>query len=514
MIEVFLGLIPLIPAFGAFTIPVVYLASRNRLLVMSVGATSTFISLVISALLTISAFSSNEPLVFKAGGWAAPIGILYVADKFTSTLSLVTCFIGLLIFLYSVSYITDDNYPWYTALLLGAISGILGILLTGDLFNLFVMLEVTSVSSYGLVMYYRRRADSILSGLKYAFIGALGTTLYLLAMGLVYSVYGTLNMVDLSVRITTTAITPQVVQVFSVVMVLALWAFSIKSGVFPNHFWLPDAHPAAPTPISALLSGLVVNTGVVALYKLLYLATGSLISQPLPHPLGDIRSIISLMATCMGALSAIIGALLMYIQRDVKRLIAYSTIMNLGYLFMAVGCGTQRSVEAALLYTSIHSIAKATLFLSAGIFIRAAKSRDLQKLAGSWRASRAGAIALAVSILTLAGVPPLPGFMAKLMLFDALFEYWLPLAVLMIIASAIGLVSYMKLFYTILLAPPVSSTRSVDMKLAKLALIILVATILVAGVLFIAMPQELFTLLRKTSEQSIQIQLYREAVFS
>jgi multicomponent Na+:H+ antiporter subunit D len=381
--------------------------------------------------------------------------------------------------------------------------------LTGDLFNLFVMLEVTSVSAYGLVMYYRFRANSVVSGLKYAFIGALGTTLYLLAMGLVYSVFGTLNLVDFSLRIRE-ATSPISIQVFSIVMILALWAFSIKSGVFPNHFWLP----AAPTPISALLSGLVVNTGVVALYKFLYLATWSTPDRPLPPLLGEVKYIVSLMATVMGALSAIIGALLMYIQRDVKRLIAYSTIMNLGYLFMATGCGTKLGVEATLLYVSVHSVAKATLFLSVGVFIKAAKSRDLEKLAGSWRASRVAAIALALSTLTLAGAPPLPGFMAKLALYNALFEYNAPLAVLMVVSSAIGLVGYMKLFYTILLASPTSTLVRVDMKLAKLVLAILFTAILAAGVVFTVTPQLLFTVLSSVSEQALNSEVYIQSVIS
>ena len=515
MLEVLVGLIPLLLAFGAFTIPIIYLVSRRRLVVMGYGALISLISLVISILLVVDMmYSRDTPLVFKAGGWPAPIGIIYIIDRFTAVLSLVTCFIGFLIFLYSISYITDENYPWYTALLLGVLSGILGVILTGDLFNLFVMLEVVSVSAYGLVMYYRRRAISIVSGLKYAFIGALGTTLYLLAMGVVYSVFNTLNVVDFSLRIRE-VYSPITGFTFAIIMVLALWAFSIKSGVFPNHFWLPDAHPAAPTPISALLSGLVVNTGVVALYKFLYIATWSTPQSPLPHTLGEVKYVISLLATGMGALSAIIGALLMYIQRDIKRLIAYSTVMNLGYIFMATGCGTRSSIEAALFYISVHSIAKATLFLSVGVFIKAVKSRDLEKLAGSWRASTIGTAALAISTLTLAGVPPLPGFLAKLLLYEALFEYSIPLAILMIVASAIGLVSYMKIFYIIILAPSTTSIVHVNMKLAKLVLVVLAVILVTIGSLFTTTPQLLLTILSKTSTQvTDNIQLYIEFVKS
>ncbi|MEM4005404.1 MAG: proton-conducting transporter membrane subunit, partial [Desulfurococcaceae archaeon] len=202
MIDIIIGVIPFLPAFAGFTIPIVYLVSRKRLVVMGYATIILAITTVLSAIVAYEAFRVEHPIVFRAGGWPAPIGITYIVDRFCALIGLLTSFIILSILLYSISYITDEAYPWYVILVLGNSAGILGVAYTGDLFNLFVMLEVTGVSAYALVMYYRNRPVAIVSGLKYAFIGSLGTSLYLLAMGLTYSFYGTLNLVDFSYKVT------------------------------------------------------------------------------------------------------------------------------------------------------------------------------------------------------------------------------------------------------------------------------------------------------------------------
>ncbi|MEM1720447.1 MAG: proton-conducting transporter membrane subunit [Desulfurococcaceae archaeon] len=503
-----IGLLPFIPVFAAFLLPLIYMASKKRLVVMYYTVIAVTIVLVLSVLVAIEAYRANNPLVFMAGGWPAPIGIIYTVDRFTAALGVVSTVVIAAIALYSVSYIVDDGYPWYSILLLGVTSGILGVTYTGDMFNLFVMLEVTGISAYSLVMYYRHRALSIVAGLKYAFIGSLGTTLYLLAMGLVYSFYGTLNFVDFSLRL---VVQPDFMHAlaYGIIMVLALWAFSIKSGVFPNHFWLPDAHPAAPTPISALLSGLVVNVGVIGLYKFVYIASWN---TPV-DPLNSARRLVLLVTVVMGALSALFGALLMGIQRDVKRLIAYSTVMNLGFLFMGIGCGTSRGLQATLYYIAAHTLAKATLFLSVGVLIKATGTRELEKLSGLGLKYPIAGTALAVSTLALAGIPPLPGFLAKLLLYEALFEYNVILSMMMVIASAIGLLSYMKLFYTILLGVPVVKIVKIDMKAAYVSLVVLTLLVTAFGVAFLFSPQLLQDLFKRAADQvSVGIESYIEYV--
>jgi multicomponent Na+:H+ antiporter subunit D len=509
VIELIIGLVPFLPALAGFALPAIYLTTRSRLAIMTYMNVALAATLALSTLVALEAYRVDHPLIFKAGGWPAPIGIVYVVDKFMALLGFVSAAIYLVIGLYSVSYIVDEGYPWYAVLLLGNACGVLGVIYTGDLFNLFVMLEVTSVSSYALVMYYRHRADSVFSALKYAFIGSLGTTLYLLAMGLVYAYYGTLNLVDFSYRVNEVHGAPAQ-YAFGAIMVLALWAFAIKSGVFPNHFWLPDAHPAAPTPISALLSGLVVNTGVVGLYKVLHIATWNLESGVL----ASIRSTVAIASIVMGSISAIVGALLMFIQTDVKRLIAYSTVMNLGYLFMSVGCLSPTGLQATIYYVITHSLAKATLFLSAGVFIKIAGSRDLNKLWGLGSKEPVAGIALAISTLTLAGVPPLPGFLAKLLLYEALFEVNPALAILMVVASAIGLLSYMRLFYTVILEAPTIQPKKIDFKLAKVTLTLMTIVLVVTGVIFLFVPQVLeAVVVEATKQASVNVREYVEYVY-
>lgn len=483
MTELLIGLVPFIPAFIAFMIPLFYLTTKNRSIVFALTITAFIVTTYMTAVIAVEAYKTSNPIIFKAGGWPAPIGITYIVDRFTGLLALVTSTVLLFIAIYSYSYIVDEGYPWYNVLLLGNASGLLGVLYTGDLFNLFVMLEVTGVSAYALVMYYRNRAISIVSGLKYAFIGSLGTSLYLLAMGLLYNTYGTLNIVDFALKLNTN-IDPINTVTFAVILVLSLWAFSIKSGVFPNHFWLPDAHPAAPTPISALLSGLVVNTGVVGVYKLLYLATGT---ATIP-PLSIARSFIAYVILVTGGLSALVGSLLMNTQTDVKRIIAYSTVMNLGFLFMGIGCLTQTGLRATLYYTISHSIAKATLFLTTGIFIKMVKSRNLYDLSGTGMRNPLIGFVFTISTLSLAGIPPLPGFLGKLMLYEALFELHVGLAILMVVASAIGLLGYMKLLYIVVFGTPSERISLVDMKLAKISLVFLMVIIVAVGGVFLFNP--------------------------
>jgi len=317
---------------------------------------------------------------------------------------LVTALVMTVMITYSVEYITDEGYPWYITLLLGAYSGMLGVIATSDVFNLFVMLEVTGVSSYGLVMYYRSKAGSIVSGLKYAFIGAMGTTLYLLALAIVYNTYGTLNLVDISLKthgypgsyITSGQVMYDAVSI-GVIMGLAFWTFNIKSSVFPNHFWLPDAHPAAPAPVSAMLSGLVVNTGAVGLFKVLYLIYGGSIMENLV----PVRNTISLLVVSMGAISALVGSLLMLIQDDVKRLIAYSTVMNTGCIFMSIGVLSASEVLAFLYHTVIHSLAKSTLFLDTGVLVKYAGSRRMDDLAGLGKKHLLPGLAIGISVFTV-----------------------------------------------------------------------------------------------------------------
>ena len=452
------GLTPIIPILFAFALPLTsILVKGNRKVIGAYALTGTGLTLLSAVKLFQLAYSSNEPLIYTFGGWTAPVGIIYEVDRMSALIALVTAALMFLIAIYSYRYLEGEGgLEWYYTLYLGLEAGLLGVLLTGDAFNLFVMIEVTSIAAYALVMYYRDRGDSVIAGLKYALIGAVGTTMYFIALGVLYYGFGTLNFANLSALIHGMSFPVvgepyrDVVIASGVALALATWAFLIKAAVFPNHFWLPEAHPAAPSPISAILSGLVVNVGVYALVRFLYTVYGGALTSDL----SSVVHALSLVLMLLGAVSALFGALMMLVQRDVKRLIAYSTIMHMGYLVMAVGVGTELALSAAIFHMVNHAIAKALLFLAAGVFIHAAGSRNLEDLAGLGRKMPVATFSLAVASLSLVGVPPFNVFFSKLLLFNAFLDENPVLALVLVVSSVTALVAYVRVFYEVWLGKP------------------------------------------------------------
>ncbi|WP_456326109.1 proton-conducting transporter transmembrane domain-containing protein [Palaeococcus sp. (in: euryarchaeotes)] len=448
-----IGLTPIIPIVFAFALPLFsILIKGNRKIIQLYALIGTGTTLISSYRLFQLAYSSNVPLVYTFGKWIAPIGIVYEVDKLNALIALLTAGLMFLIAIYSYRYLEhDEGLEWYYTLYLGLEAGLLGVLLTGDAFNLFVMIEVTSIAAYALVMFYRDRGDSVFAGLKYALIGATGTTMYFLALGMFYGAFGTVNFADLSAKVHGLSFpvsgmpAGNIVITSGIALALATWAFLIKAAIVPNHFWLPEAHPAAPSPISAILSGLVVNVGVYALIRFLYTVYGGSLTPELAH----VVSLLGVIAIALGAVSALFSALMMNVQKDIKRLIAYSTIMHMGYLFMAVGLRTEFGLQAALFHLINHSIAKALLFLAAGIFVNTANSRNLEDLSGMGRKMPIATFGVAIASFGLAGVPPLNVFFSKLLLFNAFIERSIFLGLILVLSSITALIAYIKVFYVL-----------------------------------------------------------------
>ncbi|AHF80857.1 proton-conducting transporter transmembrane domain-containing protein [Thermococcus paralvinellae] len=503
------GLTPIIPIVFAFALPLFsILIKGDRKIVQAYALIGTGLTLISAFKLFQLAYSSSTPLVYTFGKWVAPIGIVYEVDKLGALIALVTAALMFLITIYSYRYLEhEEGLEWYYTLYLGLEAGLLGVLLTGDAFNLFVMIEVTSIAAYALVMFYRDRGDSVTAGLKYALIGAVGTTMYFLALGVFYGAFGTVNFADLSAKVhgmsfpVTGTPVGNIILASGVALALATWAFLIKAAIVPNHFWLPEAHPAAPSPISAVLSGLVVNVGVYALIRFLYTVYGGQLTPELAH----VVSMLSTIVIVLGAISALFGALMMNVQKDVKKLIAYSTIMHMGYLFMAVGLGTQLGLQAALFHIINHSIAKALLFLAAGVFIHAVGSRNIDDLAGLGRRMPITTFSLAIATLSLVGIPPLNVFFSKLLLFNALMERSFGLALMIVISSVIALVAYMRVFYVIWLGKPKENLEIKEPMSMSLVCLLLALTCLILG---LAAPVILDKLIEPATVQALNYQKY------
>ncbi len=452
------GILPIIPLAFAFALPLISIGIKgNRKFVEGYGIVGTGLTMVFAGILLDQVYSSSQPLVYAFGRWLAPVGIVYEVDRMSALIAFVTASLMFFIAIYNYKYLERHHgLEWYYVLYFGLEAGLLGVLLTGDAFNLFVMIEVTSVAAYALVMFYRDRGDSVLAGVKYAFIGAVGTTVYFIALGVMYGGIGTLNMADLAAKVhgiyfpITKGPICNVALTSAILLSLATWAFLIKAAIFPNHFWLPEAHPAAPSPISAILSGLVVNVGAYSMLR--FFAT--IYADPLSNSLIHVIRILGELLVVLGAISAIFGAVMMNFQRDIKRLIAYSTIMHMGYIFSAIGIGTSLGVQAAIFHIINHSVAKALLFLAAGLFIYVAGTRNIEDLSGIGKISPVATFSLSIATFALVGVPPFNVFYSKLVLFTAFMQYNFFLALVIVISSVIALIAYMKLLYVMWLGKP------------------------------------------------------------
>lgn len=377
----------------------------------------------------------KETTVFYAGGWepvnGIPIGIGMVMDGLTILMLLIINIVGFLSILYSVSYMTHytDKGKYYTLFLL-MISGLNGVVLAGDLFNFFVFLEITAISSYSLVA-FGIEAEELEASFKYQVLGGTASALILLGIAIFYYYSGTLNLADASRIIAERGSSPPLL----FIGVLFLTGFGLKAALMPFHAWLPDAHPSAPAPISAMLSGVVIKVlGVYGLVRIFFNVIGV---NTLPHFLT--------LLTIIGTLSMVVGSFLALGQKDLKRLLAYSSISQIGYVIFALGLGTPLGILGGLFHLLNHSAFKSLLFLNSGAVVFSTENRNMQKLGGlSQRMGITGTTSL-IGSLSISGIPPLGGFWSKLIIiFAAIQSHRFILATVAILVSIITLAYYLK----------------------------------------------------------------------
>ncbi|RLG77418.1 MAG: cation:proton antiporter [Thermoprotei archaeon] len=450
----------------AFIIPLLSLVIKSKTFF---HAYATLVSLIVALVTTYNLLLivREGTQVYAFGGWPPPLGIIYEVDQLNAVLAVLTGWLIFFIVLYSSWYMkTSNGVEYYYTLILGLTAGLLGCLYTGDAFNLFVMIEVLSISAYALVGFYRGKPQAIEAAIKYGLIGAAATTVYFIALVFLYGSYGTLNMADMALKSRTVPYVPYSGSVYGsisiatlIALALALWAFTYKSALFPNHFWLPDAHPEAPTPVSAALSGLVVNIGAYASLRFLYTIFGdsSIIAAGVAY-----RDLFLTALLILGIGSGLVGGLMMIVQRDIKRLLAYSTVSHIGLIFMGISIGfssvpleaSALGLSGALYHIINHSVGKALLFLTSGVLISAAGSRDLDELAGVGRKYPWVTVALFLGFFQLMGLPPFGGFFSKFLLYSAFFKAGLPIVSAMIVViSAISVLGYAKVMYSVWFRP-------------------------------------------------------------
>jgi len=437
-------LIPLfvvIPLAGAFLIMILGKFFRDF--------NKYFATVVLLALAILSIYSlvttGENPSLYKIGGWEpvnkVPIGIYMMMDGFTVLVLCIINIIGFLSVFYSISYIkrfTSENL--FYALFCLMTGGMNGVVLSGDLFNIFVFLEISVIAAYALVAFGVEK-NELEASFKYQVLGGLASFLILFAVGLIYWKTKTLNIADIKEVFKTGYDRP----FYVFVELLILCGFGLKAAIIPFHAWLPDAHSSAPSPISAMLSGVLIKAvGIYVIIRLFF-------------NMFEINESMAILITTLGTLSMCIGVFLAIGQWDIKRLLAYHSISQMGYVVLSAGIGmilisrgerssiTALAVAGGLFHLVNHAAFKGLLFLNAGAIEYTIGTRDLKEMGGLAKSMPATSATSFIASMSISGIPPFNGFFSKLIIIIAaiMAKFYL-LAALAVIVSIITLASFLK----------------------------------------------------------------------
>jgi len=363
------------------------------------------------------------------------VGIISLRfDGISLLLSLAVLALGVMVSVFSGPYIGhEDGQEKYHALLNAMIGGMLGLVCAGDLFNLWVWFETAAVASYMLVAYHSDRPASLEAGVKYLVQNSVGSMLVLIGIGLVFSQTGTLNLGDLRSLVARGSI-PRLPLLGAGALFCV--GFGVKIAIVPMHTWLPDAHSQAPSGISAMLSGVVIETGLVALLRALSVVA-------------DVFGGWGTLLLVFGAVNMLAGNLLALRQTQVKRLLAFSSLSHVGYMLLGLGFaisfGQAAGAQGSVFHLLTHAAMKGLAFLAAGgllFALRLSKGDHgpltASDLAGAWRRYPVTALALSVALLGLGGLPPLGGFMSKWQIFAAGVRSGSPIAVALVVFAVLN----------------------------------------------------------------------------
>ena len=364
----------------------------------------TLSAVLVSAVLLVREADRSGATVVQLGGWAAPAGISLVADRLSTLLLAVSSGVLLAVLLYAIGQgITEGRrttisvfHPCYLVLA----AGIAMAFLTGDLFNLFVAFEVMLVASYVLIT-LEGNGPQVRAGMTYVVTSLVASVLFVTAIGLVYAATGTVNMADAAVKLQDV---PEGVRVALGLTLLVV--FGIKAAIFPLFSWLPDSYPTAPSPVTAVFAGLLTKVGVYAILR----------TQTLLFPDSEVLSRALLVLAVLTMVVGILGAI---VQDDLKRLLSFTIVSHIGYMLLGLGLASTAGLAGAVVYTVHHIVVQTTLFLVAGLVERRAGTGSLRRAGGLQHVAPVLAVLYLLPALSLAGIPPLSGFVAKLPLLQA-----------------------------------------------------------------------------------------------
>lgn len=458
----------------------------------SIGALGLTLALLLGL---VGAVREERFIEASLAGFGLPMGVQLYVDGFSIYMAMIFCGLGLLVAIFSYRYMeVDTGLEKYYGLLLTLVAGMIGVAFSGDLFNLYVFWELMCISSYTLVSFRKYRWEAVEAGFKYLVISTIGSLIALYGISLVYGLFKTLNMREIALRLTDLKPQPggSAILTLYLAVILIICGFAVTAALVPFHTWLPDAHPAAPASISAMLSGVVIKTGVYAISRITFT---SFTTSPFRMFAGLAARLIPVVdhgsiLIALGVITITFANIVVIMQRDLKRFLAYSSIVNMGYIAAGFGITAYllhhypgevqaatlavTAASGAILHILNHAVGKGLLFLFSGCVVHEAKTRDLAKIEGIGRKMPWTGVSASIGLLHLAGVPPLAGFWSKL------FIIWgglgLPGDPILLVSSLIIVVNsvyaagyYLWLMQRLMLGKPTSTVERAQEAPASMA---------------------------------------------
>lgn len=436
------ALAPLLLLAAAISIPVLALLSK-RLAYLTAIATSLVATAV--SVLNLWRVWESGPLRYHFGGWTPPIGIEYVVDPLSAFVALVVNAVALVVLWHAMGLADEEiagrAVPYYSLVLL-LLCGANGMILTGDLFNLYVFLEIFSLACYGLIGIGEKQAA--VASFRYLIMGTVGASFYLLGLGFIYIVTGSLNMADLRNILPLVYGNPAITAGLTLIVV----GMGIKMAIFPLHGWLPDAYTYAPSTTSALIAPLGTKVAAYVIIRVLfYVFDAGYVSGALP-----MTDFIAWLA----AIGIIYGSVLAIAQNEMKRMLAYSSVAQIGYIGLGIGMANPFGFIGAVLHIVNHAFMKGTLFLVAANLRKNSGHSDIARLDAAYRKKLPWSMAaFTLAALSMIGLPPTAGFFSKWYLALAAVDKgnWVFLAVILV-SSLLNAVYFFRILERVYLLPP------------------------------------------------------------
>jgi len=450
------ALIVAVPLLGAFLTPLISRINdklRNIFVIFVLGLNALLVGLLANDVI------SNGIRTYVFGGsqnidlTLPVVRILFEVDAMSIFMAIIASILVFVAVIYSWAFMKENTGldKYYTLMLL-LTAGMLGMMLTGDMFNFFVFLEITSISSAALIAFWTHKGESVEAGFKYILISTIGALFVLFAVAILYGQYDALNIAVLSNAIQYTFLD-------KIALVLLIVALAMKAGIVPLHMWLPDSYSRAPATVTIALVGATLAS-LYGVLRVIFTLYGNVLTLPAKLDI-PANVFIGWLIIPLAVISIIVGVMMALRQTDFKRLIAFAAVAEIGYMFLAIGTGLaamgteygRTALEGGIFHIINDALDVGLLFLVAGAIYYATKEWSLNEMGGLARNMKYTTIFFVIGLLAVAGMPPFNGFASKLLIYESTFQLNPILAIVAILCSILLLAAFVKVFHSAFMGP-------------------------------------------------------------